>query len=121
MLTADYDLWLHIDDIDALNAALSPLDLIANRTPAEARASGRYVLENDEHVDVFVARAIPTIDGVAVRFEDLWARRQLVLYCAGVSIALPSIDDLILTKRFGARRKDVVDIELLQALKASAP
>jgi hypothetical protein len=34
-----------------------------------------------------------------------------------VVIAVPSIDDLILTKRFGGRPKDLEDIRLLEALR----
>jgi hypothetical protein len=118
VLTADYDVWLHIDDIEALNGQLAPLDLVPNRSPDEARRAGKYVLENGEHVDVFVARAIPTVDGLQVRFDDLWARRQTVPYSPGVAVVMPSVDDLILTKRFGTRRRDIVDIEYLEALKA---
>ena len=33
---------------------------------------------------------------------------------------MPSIDDLILTKRDGARKRDIVDIEYLETLKARA-
>jgi hypothetical protein len=117
VLTANYDVWLHMDDIESLNPLLLPLDLIPNRSPEVARQTGRYVLENGEHVDVFVARAIPTVDGVQVQFDDLWERRQSVAYGAGLSLVLPSIDDLILTKRFGARKRDLVDIEYLQTLK----
>jgi hypothetical protein len=121
VLTADYDVWLHIDDIEALNLALAPLDLAPNRSPEEARRVGRYVLENDEHVDVIVARAVPTVDGTRVAFDDLWPRRQTIAYAAGIGVALPSLDDLILTKRFGARKRDLVDIEYLQALKSRLP
>jgi hypothetical protein len=35
-------------------------------------------------------------------------------------VALPSIDDLILTKLFGARQRDLADISLLEALKRRA-
>lgn len=41
-----------------------PFQLNPTRLPAEARARGRYVLENDEHVDVLVARSVPTVDGI---------------------------------------------------------
>jgi len=121
VLTADYDVWLHIDDIEALNAELAPLDLLPNRSPAEARRAGRYVLENGEHVDVFVARAIPTVDGVSVAFDDLWTRRQAVAYSPKADIVIPSIEDLILTKRFGGRKRDIADIEYLEALKSRRP
>jgi hypothetical protein len=35
----------------------------------------------------------------------------------GVMVTLPSIDDLILTKRFAPRPKDLEDIRLLEILK----
>ncbi len=118
VLTADYDLWLHVDDIEALNRLVAPLALRPTRPPEEARATGRYVLENGEHVDVLIARAVSTDDGATVRFDDVWERRRAVAYGPGLDIALPALDDLIATKRFGGRRKDVLDIELLEALRA---
>jgi hypothetical protein len=117
LLTADYDLWIHIDDIESLNRAVGPLDLVPNRSPTEARSVGRYVLENGEHVDVLVARSVPTRDGVRVSFEDVWSRREELIYDANVRLAIPSIDDLILTKRWSMRDKDVSDIRLLEQLK----
>lgn len=54
---------------------------------------------------------------VAVRFADVWARREAVPFGPTTAIQVPSIDDLILTKRFGGRPKDLTDIELLQSLK----
>lgn len=75
VLTADYDLWIDIDGIERVSEALEPLELSADRSPERARATGRLVFENDEHVDVFVARRIPTVDGVSVAFDDVWAKR----------------------------------------------
>lgn len=120
VLTADYDFWIAFEDVERLNASLEPLGFVPNKTPAEARATGRYVLEDSEHVDVLIARAIPTVQGVSVRFEDLWSRRLLVPLHAGVDVALPSIDDLIATKLIGARQRDMADISLLEALKRKA-
>jgi len=117
VLTADYDFWLHIDDIDAFNRAVEPFDLHPSRTAEEARRRGRYVLANDEHVDVLVARSVPTVDGVTVSMEDVWARRQQVRYADDVQVAIPTIDDLILTKRFAARAKDLQDIRFLESLR----
>lgn len=57
------------------------------RSPEEAGRAGRYVLENDEHVDVLVARSVPIVD------------------------------DLILTKQIQPRPKDLEDIRLLNALR----
>ena len=45
VLTADYDVWLHIDDIAAFNAAVEAQGLVPSRTPrrrtAEAETSSR--------------------------------------------------------------------------------
>lgn len=117
VLTADYDVWLHPDDIDALNAALSPFDFVPSKTADQARALGRYVLENDERVDVFVARRVPTVDGQPVVFDDVFSRRVLLEYDAAVTIAVPALEDLILTKRWASRDKDIADVRLLEALR----
>lgn len=121
VLTADYDFWLHIDDIGCFNGAVEPMGLVPSRTPEEARGRGRYVLENDERVDVLVARTVPTADGVRVAFDELWPRRRELTVAADVSVAVPSLDDLILTKRFGGRPKDLEDIRLLEALRQGEP
>lgn len=118
VLTRDYDYWVHIDDAGLLNAAVRPFDLRPSRTPEEARTHGRYMLQNDETVDVLVARSVPTVDGVRVSFDDVWERRQQVVVADGVRIQLPSVEDLILTKRFGARPKDAEDIRLLEAVRS---
>lgn len=117
VLTADYDIWVHIDDLTMLNSAVDPLDLAPNRSPDEARKVGRYVLEGSERIDVLVARQASTKEGVPLRFEDAWARRRSVRYSRDLSITVPSIDDLILTKQWSLRPKDVDDIALLEKLK----
>jgi hypothetical protein len=117
VLTADYDFWVHIDDIATFNAAVESQGLVPTRAPDEARGRGRYVLENDERVDVLVARAVPTVDGVRVAFEEVWARRRGLEIAPGIAVAVPALDDLILTKRFGGRPKDLEDIRLLEALR----
>jgi hypothetical protein len=118
VLTADYDFWIHIDDIATFNAAAEPFGLLPTRSPEDARQRGRYVLHNDEIVDVLVARSVPTVDGVRVAFDEVWSRRRALELAPGVTASLPSLDDLILTKRFASRPKDLEDIRLLQALKA---
>ena len=119
LLTADYDFWVHPDDVARFNAAVEPVGLIANHTPEEVRQRGRYALENDEHVDVLATRSVSTVDGVAVAFDDLWNRRQTLLLDPDTPVTIPSIADLILTKRFAARPKDIEDIRLLQTLLAT--
>ena len=118
VLTADYDFWIHIDDIGRFNEAVGTSELLPTRTPDEARARGRYVLENDERVDVLVARSVPTTDGVRVAFDELWERRRILALTGDVEVTVPSLDDLILTKRLGGRPKDLEDIRLLEALRS---
>lgn len=118
LMTRDYDFWIHIDDIADFNRPLLDLDLFPSCQPEEARKKGRYVLENDEHVDVLVARAVPTVDGVRVSFDEVWSRRQALKIVEGTSIAIPAIADLILTKRFAARPRDLEDIRMLEVLLA---
>lgn len=117
VMTSDYDFWLAADDIGVFNAALRPFDMLPSRTPEEARANGRYVVENDEHVDVLVAHSVSTIDGLVVHFAEVWERRVSQLLAGDVSVTLPCVDDLISTKRFGARPRDADDIRWLQRLR----
>lgn len=116
VLTADYDYWVHPDDAAAFNSALAPLDFTPNHSPEEARSRGRYVLEQDEKVDVLLARSMPTVDGARISFDEVWSRHEEVPYAPGVTISLPTIPDLITTKRFGQRPKDIEDIRMLTAL-----
>jgi hypothetical protein len=117
VLTADYDFWLHPDDIDRFNAAVSPFGLAPSHTAVEARNRGRYVLENDEHVDVIVGRSVTTVDGQKLLLEELWTRRITLPLSPDASLAIPCLEDLIATKRFGCRPKDLEDIRLLLALR----
>ena len=117
LLTADYDFWLHIDDIERFNALTSVFELTPTLSPEDARRRGRYALENDEHVDVLIARAVPTVDGHIVSFDDVWNRRRKMVLTSDVSISLPSHADLVSTKRFSARPKDLEDIRLLELIE----
>jgi hypothetical protein len=119
VLTADYDFWIAIDDIATFNAAVETTGLQPTQSPEEARRRRRYVLENDEHVDVLVARSVTTVDGVPVAFEDLWQRRKTVALTATIDVHLPALEDLVLTKRFADRPKDLEDIRLLRTLAES--
>ncbi len=116
VLTADYDFWIGIDDIAVFNNAVAPCGLLPTHASDSARRRGRYAVENDEHVDVLVARSITTVDGIDVAFEAVWSRRQTVALGAGVDVQIPAREDLILTKRFADRPKDLEDIRLLRAL-----
>jgi hypothetical protein len=117
VLTADYDFWVGIDDIARFNDACTSSGLQPTRTPEAARLAGRYALENDEHVDVLVARTIPTVDGQVIAFDALWLRRRPVALAPDVSVQVPATPDLILTKRIASRPKDLEDIRLLEILR----
>jgi hypothetical protein len=60
---------------------------------------------------------VPTVDGVSVAFGDVWSRRRGLEIAPGVLLYVPAPPDLILTKRFGGRPKDLEDIRLLEALR----
>ena len=62
---------------------------------------------------------VTTIDGEEVLLDDLWARRVSVPLSPNISIVIPCLDDLVTTKRFAARAKDLEDIRLLLALRES--
>ena len=116
VLTADYDFWIAIDDIEAFNSTAALFDLHPSHPPEQARRRGRYVLENDEHIDVLVARSFSTVDGQLVAFDALWTQRQAIAL-DDVQVSIPSLDDLILTKQVATRAKDLDDIRLLRILK----
>jgi hypothetical protein len=61
-----------------------------------------------------------TVGGATIEFEALWSRRQSVPVDAA-AVAVPSIDDLILTKQVAARPKDLEDIALLRILRDKQP
>ena len=119
VLTSDYDLWLAFDDVEKLNELGATFDLAPNHTPTEARGRGRYVLEGDEHLDVMIARAKSTHDGISLTFDDAYDRRNKVA-AYGTLVNIPTIDDLITTKRWALRPKDVLDINFLDSLRRNA-
>jgi hypothetical protein len=66
---------------------------------------------------VLVARFCSTRDGATrLSFDEAWERRQIVEITPGTNVAIPSIADLITTKRWSARQKDIADIQLLETL-----
>ncbi|MEW6320373.1 MAG: hypothetical protein AB1635_04720 [Acidobacteriota bacterium] len=52
-----------------------------------------------------------------VTHAGVWGRRRDVELAPGVRVSLPCLDDLILTKRFARRPKDLEDIRMLEALR----
>jgi hypothetical protein len=117
VMTRDYDYWIAIEDAERFNTTLHAFDMFPTKTPEQARLVGRYALENDEHVDVLVAKSVATFDGEMIKFEDVWQRRVHEPVGNGITVAVPCIDDLIATKKFGQRPRDADDIRWLQSLK----
>lgn len=113
VMTSDYDFWIEMDDIEIFNKACEPFEMIPNRTPDEARKFGRYVLENSEHVDVLVARRMPTVDGQSITFKEAFEASLDTPRSRKIDVRVPQVEHLIMTKRFGARPKDASDINLL--------
>ncbi len=120
VLTADYDYWIASEDAELFNAAAEPFGLFPTYEPAKARKRGRYCLENEEHIDLLIARAVVAKDGTRTTFESIWKRRQAAEVAPGIRVQMPSIDDLIATKRFSMRAKDIIDIRALELLKGEA-
>lgn len=118
VLTADYDFWIAVDDIDTFNATGQRFGLIPTRSVNEGRRRRRYVLENDEQFDVLVARTVSTPTGAGLNFEDAWRRRRAIAVAPDVTVNLPTIEDLIVTKQIGSRPKDLEDVRLLRVLQS---
>jgi len=115
ILTADYDLWIHVDDTLAMNRVAAAFDLFPTHAPDAARARGRYVLEGPEHVDVLLTRSRSTPDGASLSFDDAYTR-AVSLGNGGPRI--PCLEDLVITTRWASRPKDALDIQFLERLIA---
>jgi hypothetical protein len=114
VMTTDYDLWLHFDDLEKLNAAFANVDHYPNHEPDTARKRGRYVLENSQHIDVMISRS-QGADGSLLAFEDAWQRRRAIRVPGG-QVFTPCTRDLIKTKQWAMRPRDLVDIDWLTVL-----
>ena len=64
-----------------------------------------------------MARSVTTVDGVTVVMEDVWERRVEIVVQDDLRVAIPSLDDLIATKRFASRPRDLKDIRFLELLR----
>ena len=96
----------------------SVFDEVAFLRAIAASGARALLLQNDETVDVLVARSVPTADGAWAVFDELWEGRQTAELVPGVPVALPSLEGLIVTKRIAARPKDLEDIRMLEALRS---
>lgn len=78
------------------------------------------MIANGERVDVLIAEQVSTVDGVHVVFDLVYERSVLVPVAGDVGVRVPDTADLISTKRFALRAKDIADIRLLESHAARA-
>ena len=104
VLTADYDFWIDIEHIASFNRAIESSAFVRLERPSRRGVAGRYALENDEHVDVLVARSVPTPDGAMVAFDALWETRRILSLTPDVTVAIPDIGGLIQADRGASKR-----------------
>ncbi|MGB0680178.1 MAG: hypothetical protein ACPGUV_10995 [Polyangiales bacterium] len=116
LLTADYDFWVAEADLEHFAKALEPFDLFPNKSFDEARRQGRLVFENDEHIDVLCCRSLVR-GNLRLDFDAIWQRRRRIDFGDGVMVYVPCTEDIIATKRFSGRPKDIEDIRLLEAIQ----
>jgi hypothetical protein len=64
----------------------------------------QYVLQADIH---------PFVKGVS--FKDAWKRRKKT-NIKGLGVFVPSLEDLIIMKRAAGRKRDKLDLEVLEAI-----
>jgi hypothetical protein len=117
VMTNDYDLWIHFDDAEKLNAAFASVEHYPNHEPAEARKRGRYVLENSQHIDVMISHS-QGHQASFLSFHDAWQRRRAIPVPGGLVFS-PCTRDLIKTKEWAKRPRDLVDIDWLTILLAA--
>ena len=119
VLSFDYDLWVSPapENLALLVAAARRLDLFPSVPLERMRETGFFRLENDRHIDVHKVAFFRAPDGSQVTFDDAWSRRvEMRDEAAGLVIPLPAIEDLIVTKLMGGRKKDIEDVKALRVV-----
>jgi hypothetical protein len=119
VLSFDYDLWAapDPDNLAALVAAAREADLFPSVPLERMRETGFFRLENERHIDVHKVAFFRAPDGSQCRFDDAWARRvEMRDDPAGLVIPVPAIEDLIVTKLAGSRKKDLEDVKALRVV-----
>jgi predicted nucleotidyltransferase len=116
LMTADYDFYIAPD-----RATLEALLAIAARRKLEHSASAveesplLSLFSDNLKLDFLRARRYVTKDGESFSFEDLYARKQTIPV-DDFAVYVPTIEDLILTKRTRLSPRDEEDIKYLQVL-----
>jgi len=116
LMTADYDFYMspepeHLRDLRDL---AEELGLELSTKDPEARPFFSLLSDNLK-LDFFRCRSYPTGGGEALAFEDLF-RRKKVIAVDDFAVYVPSIEDLILTKKARGAPKDLEDIKYLEVL-----
>ena len=119
VLSFDYDLWVSPDpeNLARLVAVAREVELTPSVPVERLRETGFFRLENDRHIDVHKVAFFSAPDGTRVVFDEAWARRvEMRDDPAGLVIPVPAIEDLIITKLVGRRKKDVEDVKALRVV-----
>jgi hypothetical protein len=124
LMTADYDFWV---DADSKEKLLRRLQKLEYETPAKTQWKRPIlsVFAGVDKIDFFFFRKVTNAEGQSLSFEECWKRAVIKEDAAkGISIRVPSIDDLILLKRMprsstDEENKDRADLRYLQQIKKS--
>ncbi len=116
LMTADYDFYMspeteHLDRLLSL-AEEKQLELSV-RDPE--RRPFFSLLSDDLKLDFFRCRGYSEEGGPGFTFEELYSRRQVVRV-EDFAVYVPTLEDLLRTKRVRASPKDREDIKYLQVL-----
>jgi hypothetical protein len=115
-MTQDYDFLLspEIRHLRSLLALAEEKGLEVSATHPEKRPAFS-LMSDTQKFDFFRARAYSTKDGERFSFDDLYARRVTIALDKS-AVYVPSIRDLILTKRTRNSPRDQEDIKYLQVI-----
>lgn len=119
VLSFDYDIWVSPapDNLARLVAAARDADLYPSVPLERMRETGFFRLENDAHIDVHKVSFFSAPDGTRAVFEDAWTGRvEMRDDTADLVLPVPRIEDLIVTKLAGRRKKDLEDVKALQVI-----
>jgi len=116
--TMDIDIWV----MPSPDNAEAVLRAVKRFGAALHELSKEDLLKDDTVFQIGVApRRIDIITGVSgLRFEDAFAR-SIEMDVEGISLRIPSLNDLIVNKRATGRTKDLADAEVLESLRDLEP
>jgi hypothetical protein len=119
VMTFDYDLWADPDpgNLGALVRCAEAVELRPTVGLDDLAEVGVFALENDARVDVFKVKEFVASPAERCTFAEAWAeRRELRDDAAGLVLALPKLEHLIVTKLCGRRKRDIEDVKALRVI-----